>query len=195
MQGSSDHGDRTPGTHSAELGFHFSEESHEHIHTGQDELDERLIDRATAAANCLQHRLQVMSEAMDGIQSQETSPPLESMERSEQHLDRSGVAGVSLQRQHRRFHIFEQRPGLHTELGQKFGVVDETEDDRDIQRLGQILCSDLLGITGHGVQFNRKGICGVGVGHTEQRVIGNLAAGLKHKATENNSTTLDGRFL
>jgi hypothetical protein len=53
----------------------------------------------------------------------------------------------------------------------------------------------LLGITGHGVQFTRKGICGVGVGHTEKRVIGNLAAGLKHKATENNSTILDGRFL
>ena len=111
----------------------MGQKRNQHVHAGKDEIDEGWIDRAPPCSENFQYRLEVMSQAVDRVELQETRSALERMEGPEQHLDRGYIFWVLLQRQHRGLNLFEQPAGFAAEFGEKVCIIDEIQQDRNIQ--------------------------------------------------------------
>ena len=189
MQGAPDDSDRSTCAHAVQLGFHLGQKGSQDIHAGENEFDDLLIDGSPTTANDLQHRLQIVGQAVDGVQLEESGATFERVERSEHRFDRAGVAGVLFEGQHRRLDLLQQAAAFSAEFGQQIGVIDQVQQDRDIQQPRGQHRRRGLRVDPWGGVGTRNGFGDDGLRHSRRRSIGRIAFRLEPQAQNADPTS------
>jgi hypothetical protein len=105
-----------------QLPVHLLNKALESIGPRQNDVDDPVIDGELVFAGQVQERFQFVSQHADRPQVQKTGAAFEGMERSEDGVQRVGVAGVVFQGQNTELNILQVLAGFVDKLPQQFAV-------------------------------------------------------------------------